>query len=532
MTIQKTTAQQTHSDGTFSDYLTVTFPPTALTFIDVEQGDVAGKLADIAHYRYVKAIERGVTDPIIVTYDLLATDVPVANRFPNCSYQTEQGETLLSANSFISDTMRTLFQYGWIGYQDGRWLLQVPNERPDWRKRATLVLQHLETSNSLYLLSDHQQHLTFREPSFSADQDLVGVGKCSLLSRFVKTVESEFVFNTAYFLLEDEDVISHHSALCEAHSFWMANGIIERPPLFRRGAIWQHKNLGWEIGLLGLDELAIELPNRLRLVHLERVSAETDIPYTLNEGAPSDLIIYTRYFGVASQGRVIGRTPIDPGRFELTVIDRRIVGWKRGGGLTIPHNGLIISFSATALTIEQQTALITILERAFLVNYRFVTPEQQTIQQGLQAGPLLLIDGQSPLTNIYLESAEQFWPSRQLSDGSWQIGVVSTSYKTDVDQNRTGRVGVGVDVDGKLIAVMAPGVNSGMGVAGKDSFGATLLEIAELLKQAGAVDAVNLDGGGSAQAYFQGERAIVPGDRRGKLGHIFERMVPSVGIVR
>lgn len=64
-----------------------------------------------------------------------------------------------------------------------------------------------------------------------------------------------------------------------------------------------------------------------------------------------------------------------------------------------------------------------------------------------------------------------------------------------------------------------------------ESAGATLSELVHLLREAGAVDAVNLDGGGATQAYFMGGRVIVPGDRRGLPLVQCERMVPSVGIV-
>ncbi len=273
------------------------------------------------------------------------------------------------------------------------------------------------------------------------------------------------------------------------------------------------------------------LPNGWRLVHEKRPLAPHDLPFTLNDEAASEITIYTRYFGVASRGHVLGHTPIAPDRFELTVIDRRIVGWQLGGGLTLPHNGIILSFAASALPLAARHELTTILRHNFRLTYQFVTKQQQTIRQGIQAGPILLQDGRSPLSSSYLEAAEQFWPSRILQNGRMQIGVVPTNYKTDSDQTRAGRAGIGIDSAGNLILVMAPGVNSGMGVPGIDSFGATLAELAESLREAGGVTAVNLDGGGSTQAIFHGERAIVPGDRRGIPQRIFPRMVPSVGVV-
>jgi hypothetical protein len=64
-----------------------------------------------------------------------------------------------------------------------------------------------------------------------------------------------------------------------------------------------------------------------------------------------------------------------------------------------------------------------------------------------------------------------------------------------------------------------------------DSHGATLAELADLLAEAGAVEAVNLDGGGSTQVFFLGGLTTVAGGRLGLPGVHYERMVPSMGML-
>ena len=64
-----------------------------------------------------------------------------------------------------------------------------------------------------------------------------------------------------------------------------------------------------------------------------------------------------------------------------------------------------------------------------------------------------------------------------------------------------------------------------------DSHGATLEEVAEILKAEGAGDALNLSGEGSSHLFIAGGLASLPSDRRGKPGVIYERMLPSIGIV-
>lgn len=60
---------------------------------------------------------------------------------------------------------------------------------------------------------------------------------------------------------------------------------------------------------------------------------------------------------------------------------------------------------------------------------------------------------------------------------------------------------------------------------------ATLAELADLLAQAGAVDAINLDGGRSTQLFFQGGLTTPSGGRYGMPGVYFERMAPAIGVL-
>ena len=59
----------------------------------------------------------------------------------------------------------------------------------------------------------------------------------------------------------------------------------------------------------------------------------------------------------------------------------------------------------------------------------------------------------------------------------------------------------------------------------------TLSELTDLLQKAGAVDALNLSGEGSSHLFVAGGLANTPSDRRGRPGVVFERMLPSIGIV-
>ncbi|OQY26564.1 MAG: hypothetical protein B6243_14035 [Anaerolineaceae bacterium 4572_5.2] len=114
--IHKRNQRTHHTDGAFSDAVIFRFPARSLRLSDIDQRDSQIKLKDIAHLRYVKALERGESAPLIVAFNRLEQDQPAAAVFPGLSHTTAAGETILSANSFITYTMRVLFERGWLRY--------------------------------------------------------------------------------------------------------------------------------------------------------------------------------------------------------------------------------------------------------------------------------------------------------------------------------------------------------------------------------------------------------------------------------
>jgi hypothetical protein len=519
----KTGGRLHHAGGTFADYLVFRFSPGNLHFRDINQNDRQIKLRDIAHLRYFEACQRGERDPVIVTFALPERDRPVEQVFPGASAITPGGEQLLSANSFITATMRRLVGEGCLHYRDGRWHGAGDGGR---------VVEWLADQNRLHLElgAGRRPPARLDFPDLNVYQNLVAIGRCGFLSEAAGREHPRLAFNTAFFLLEHDDFFSHHSALGEAYDLWVTDAVIQRPPLYRRGAIFLREGQ-WQVGRVGLDDLELILPTGLRLVPHDVQLPGGAIPFTLNEQGPTELTLYTRYYGVAGQGRVLGRTPAAVRRWELTIVDRRVVGWQVGGNLALPQNGFVVSFAPGVLSATAQRELQSALCAQPVLDYRMARPQHQAIEEALQVGPILLREGQSLLTNTYLEDREQFWASRRLADGTWQIGVSPTDFKTNVDERRHARVGLGIDRAGDMVLVMVACVKPKVRVPGVESAGATLSELAALLQDAGAVDAMNLDGGGSTQAYYLGGEALGSGDRRGVPQVRYERMIPSVGMV-
>ena len=82
------------------------------------------------------------------------------------------------------------------------------------------------------------------------------------------------------------------------------------------------------------------------------------------------------------------------------------------------------------------------------------------------------------------------------------------------------RTCMGYTKDGRLIVLVIQGRFSGI------AEGATLTQEAQLLKDLGCVEALNLDGGGSSCMLINGKETITPSDKEG------ERAVPAVFIIK
>ena len=523
--IEKTQDRIHWGDGTFSDCTILKLAPTGFRFLDIDQQNPQVKLRDAAYLRWVKAIGRGEVTPSIVAFLRLERDRAVSDLFPDTHCHAEAGEELFSANSLITHTLRTLLARGWLRYDGGGWRVATPTRETIWQQRGEAVLALLQSEGCLRLelgpgVGPPQRIMEFA--GFDVTKNLIPIGRLGFVRDLVWRERPRIAFNTAFFLLEHNDFFSFHSALGEPFGLFVQDGDILRPPLYQRATLLQRTDGSWQAGLFSMEDVSIILADGTRL------GPGSPMPFTLN--VPAEVTVYTRIYGTATHGRALGRTPSAPGRVELTIIDQRVVGRKEGGRLDIPQNGFVLSFAPRVLVPEAHARLRVTLRARPWVSYRFAREEHQDIVQALQVGPLLLQGGRSVLTPTRL-AEEEFWVDRPGHDGRVEIGVVPTEYPDDVDRTRAGRVGMGVDREGQLVVVGVAGIEKRAKPLEADSQGATLAELAELLADAGAIEAVNFDGGGSTQIFFLSGLTTVAGNRLGLSGVHYERMVPSVGML-
>lgn len=131
-----------------------------------------------------------------------------------------------------------------------------------------------------------------------------------------------------------------------------------------------------------------------------------------------------------------------------------------------------------------------------------VLPGEGFILAGRGSGGLLLRSMLEVGTLIYLDISYQpsYWNSgllhaigggpRLVQDGEKFITAVSEHFRPDVVKGRAPRTALGITDRGNLLIVTVSGRS-------QFSIGMTLDELAELMMDLGAVDAMNLDGGGS-----------------------------------
>lgn len=99
-------------------------------------------------------------------------------------------------------------------------------------------------------------------------------------------------------------------------------------------------------------------------------------------------------------------------------------------------------------------------------------------------------------------------------------------YPMDFEKGRAARIALGADEAGKPVLVWAEGAGKLGYTPGKDSCGASLADMANICQKLGMVNAINLDGGGSAQMLVRNCRSLKISDRTDADGTESERPVP------
>lgn len=197
------------------------------------------------------------------------------------------------------------------------------------------------------------------------------------------------------------------------------------------------------------------------------------------ERGENSLMIYNRYYGATTGTNDFG--------VEIAVANGMITDiFRDRGNNPIPVNGYIISAHGAAAEIFQDAQVGDPID----IEQEIISSDGDfnDIPNVIGAGPRLILDG-----SIYVTSKEENFPK-------------------DISVGRAPRSAIGVTAYGDYILAVVDGRQA-------HSKGCTLIEWANiLLNEFGAVNAINLDGGGSSELIVKDKMVNKPSD-----GH--ERMV-------
>ena len=174
---------------------------------------------------------------------------------------------------------------------------------------------------------------------------------------------------------------------------------------------------------------------------------------------------------------------------DLVIIEDRIAAVKKGGRTLIPSGGFVLHTDEEDLQIENRKVRYEGLEE-----YRFA----------IQVGNSVMIDGK--MTDRFLS------PFYHLTR-PWVPAYPPSMYPLNFKKSRAPRIVLGSDDSLRPIILWFEGAGKHGHDPKKDSLGVSLLEAGKICKELGLQNAVNLDGGGSAQILINGKRSLKISDR-------------------
>lgn len=184
--------------------------------------------------------------------------------------------------------------------------------------------------------------------------------------------------------------------------------------------------------------------------------------------AHNQITALTRRFGNAY--------PLHPGEMAVIVKRGKVVSTPGSGKVEIPANGFVLIAQGGAYKWLNNVARG---QRAVL---EITAPGWKGYSSALGGGP------------------------RLLRDGNVEVTALQEQFRSDVREGRGPRTAIGLDDQGRYLVLVVDGRKPYY------STGLTLTELAYTLLQFGAVDALNLDGGGSTVIAVRGKVINRPSD--------------------
>ena len=284
---------------------------------------------------------------------------------------------------------------------------------------------------------------------------------------FLSKQKAKLLVNSNFFTFDLFDTDSKYDCFGTPIGLCVKNGKILNPPLFDREAYFVDEKDNAYISKISLKNLKISIKGK----------------------------IYER--------PIYRNTPINKG-YDVVIINDKIVDIKKAGMTRIPSSGFVINTNDKHSIGE-------------LVTYEGL----ENIKFAVQCGNSIIVDGVK--TKDFISS---FWKMFKFNS----IQYPPSQYPHDFNKDRAPRIALGVNKDNKPVIIWAEGQSKYIHIKGEDSPGVSLKEMGDILDDLEIKNAINLDGGGSAQILLNGKRSLKISDRDFTNNKESERPVP-IGLI-
>jgi len=312
-------------------------------------------------------------------------------------------------------------------------------------------------------------------------------------------VDAAMKVNASFFIMDPIDCATIYDQVGTVFGLCVKDGVVESPPLFGREALLVKRDGSASIAQPNVRELVIEINGK-----------------QYHHGG--NATIYTR--------PERAKTPGGAG-VKVVIVGRKVVAVKESGSVEIPASGFV-------MCIEGETGKCNCACRNVAAGADECTEDvvagdcvtyrgMEDIKFGIQVGNSIIRDGVK--TEQFIS---RFYNVRKLE----RVPFPPSLYPLDFEKARAARIALGADKDGKPMLFWAEGAGKLKYVAGEDSTGASLTEMAEIAADIGMANGINLDGGGSAQILIKNQRTLRISDRNTADNSDAERLVPLGLIVK
>lgn len=273
--------------------------------------------------------------------------------------------------------------------------------------------------------------------------------------------EAALKVNCSFFTMDPFDCATPYDHVGRPFGLVVRDGKVEQPPLFSREALMVHRDGSVCIERPELEDLVIRIGNQAYL-------------------PGKNCRIYSRPESAW--------TPAGGGK-RLVILGRRVEAVREGGRVRIPGAGFVLCTQEDSEVLPGAEVVYEGLEH---------------IRFGIQVGNSIVRDG---------IRTEKFQSRFFNIKGIRRIAYPPCLYPLDYQNARAARIAIGADREGKPMILWAEGAAKIGYLPGVGSCGASLSDMARICQELGMVNAVNLDGGGSAQMLINQIRSLQISDR-------------------